>query len=95
MPFLLSSTARDLAEASLLIETSGFFDSDWYQHVAQRTGKRRELIEHYLQTGWSIGLEPNETFEGAWLYPYFRSGGFPDPPILTYLTLRAANWPTF
>ena len=95
MPLLLSDTARGGAEASQLIETSGAFDADWYRHAADWTGSPAELIKHYLETGWSIGLEPNGDFHGAWLYPYFRSAGFADPPLLTYLTLRAASWPVF
>jgi glycosyltransferase involved in cell wall biosynthesis len=95
MPLLWPNTAEGRAEASQLIEVSGAFDADWYRHAADRTGSPSELIEHYLETGWSIGLEPNRVFEGAWLYPYFRSAGFSDPPLLTYLALRAANWPVF
>src|SRR5262245_2310216 len=95
MPLLLSDTARGRLEAGLIIEMSGLFDADWYRRTANRLGSPSELIEHYLDVGWSIGLEPSCDFPGAWLYPYFRSAGFSDPPLLTYLALRAADWPVF
>jgi glycosyltransferase involved in cell wall biosynthesis len=82
-------------QARLLIEASEYFDANWYGTIAGRRGKPKDLIEHYLTIGWAKGLDPNASFKGAWLYPYFRSVGFRDPPILTYLRLRAANWPVF
>src|SRR5262245_55268747 len=95
MPLLFSDTAHGQLDASLLIEMSGSFNANWYRRTAARTGSPSELIEHYLTTGWSMGLEPNRDFQGAWLYPYFRSAGFSDPPLLTYLALRAAKWPVY
>src|ERR1039458_192318 len=77
-----------------ILEASGLFDLDTYR-AAAGIGVQEDVITHYLYKGQFSGLEPNLTFEGRWLYPYFQSAGFNDPPALTYLTLRAANWPVF
>jgi len=86
----LEGTAGDYQ----ILDASGLFDLDTYRVVAG-IGVQEDPIKHYLCKGWSAGLEPNAAFKGRWLYPFFQSAGFNDPPALTYLTLRAANWPVF
>jgi glycosyltransferase involved in cell wall biosynthesis len=85
---------EDAAADGQILEASGLFDLNTYR-AAARIGVHEDAIKHYLCEGWSACLEPNTEFEGRWLYPFFQSVGLNDPPALTYLTLRAANWPVF
>lgn len=82
------------AENYQILKASELFDLKTYR-VSAGIGVKEDAIKHYLAKGWSAGLEPNTEFEGHWLYPFFQSAGFSDPPALTFLTLRAANWPVF
>lgn len=81
-------------EARRILQASGLFNIDWYRAVAG-IGAQDDAIEHYLSQGWAAGLQPNAKFDGRWLYPFYQSAGLDGPPALTYLTLRAANWPVF
>jgi len=87
---ILEGTAEDY----LILEASGLFDLDAYR-AAAGIGTQEDPIKHYLREGWTAGLEPNSAFEGRWLYPFFQSAGLNAPPALTFVTLRAANWPVF
>lgn len=84
----------DLTVASRLLSNHYVFDTDYYTKIAGVTAPLSP-VEHYLLKGWREGLEPSANFEGAWLYPYFASAGFNDPPALTYATLRAAGAPVY
>src|SRR5436305_13401447 len=77
-----------------LLEESGLFHAETYRAGAGIDGGTNPA-EHYLREGWPAGLEPGPDFEGGFLYPYYRSVGFFDPPPLTYITLRAAGWPVY
>jgi glycosyltransferase involved in cell wall biosynthesis len=84
----------DLAAASRLMADCGLFDSSYYLSAAGPMAFGSP-IEHYLLGGWREGLEPSAEFEGGWLYPYFASAGFTDPPALTYATLQRAGAPVY
>ena len=84
----------DLAAASRLMADCGLFDSSYYLSAAGPIAFGSP-IEHYLLGGWREGLEPSAEFEGGWLYPYFASAGFIDPPALTYATLQRAGAPVY
>ena len=84
----------DIEVAATLIANSGIFNSEYYlSNKSQFSGL--SPIEHYLLHGWHHGFEPSANFDGQWLYPYFASAGLTDPPALTYITLRAADLPTY
>jgi len=82
---------RDSSERALLSE-SHIFDEPGY---VARAGEdaRRDPIGHYLDIGWRLGLEPNESFPGTALLPYFAAMGASGPPAITWLVLRSAGWP--
>lgn len=84
----------DLAAASQILSDSGIFNGHYY---ARSFGPTSQInpIEHYLLGGWRQGLEPAADFDGSWLYPYFASAGFSEPPALTYAILSAAGSPLF
>jgi len=77
-----------------LLEESGLFDAETYRAAARIDGGT-DALRHYLLEGWRAGIEPGPSFEGRFLYPYYRSAGFFDPPAITYVTLRAAGWPVY
>lgn len=85
------SIPRDLSFERELLATSGMFDVDSYVAAAGKDA-RQDPIGHYLETGWRLGLEPNPGFPGSFLQPYFGTLGANTPPIITWLTLRAAGW---
>jgi hypothetical protein len=84
----------DLTVASQLLSDHGLFQTSYYSEIAGPTAPLSP-VEHYLLRGWREGLEPSADFEGDWLYPYFVSAGFNDPPALTYVTLWAAGAPVY
>jgi ubiquinone/menaquinone biosynthesis C-methylase UbiE/glycosyltransferase involved in cell wall biosynthesis len=77
-----------------LLQESGLLDAEWYR---ARSGIDRDddPVEHYLRHGWQAGIEPNGSFEGRLLYPYFENAGYSAPPAITYLRLRAAGGPVY
>src|SRR5262245_29962537 len=82
MPWVTPSGARaetNLAAEREILAGSGLFDPDFYRETAG-IDKSIDLIEHYLLHGWRAGLEPNASFEGSFLYPYYESAGFGGPP---------------
>src|SRR5664279_6549503 len=60
----------DVAWGRALLSESGIFDQLGY---VARAGEetRSDPIGHYLETGWRFGLEPNDSFPGTFLLPYF------------------------
>lgn len=91
----LTDTIPDaIAYDCVLLEQSGLFDSDSYR-ARSGLGANANAAEHYVLHGWKVGIEPNQTFQGSFLYPYFRTIGFDGPPALTFITLRAAGWVTY
>lgn len=84
----------DLAADLSLLEQSDLFDSDFYR---DRAGLEpaSNAAEHYLLTGWRLGLEPSKNFEGSFLYPYYYSVGLDGPPAITFISLQAAGWPVY
>jgi len=74
-----------------LIAESGLFDEKTYAHQAGLEAMQ-DAIGHYLLKGWQMGLEPNPSFPGALLQPYFITAGFDGPPAITWLMQRAAGW---
>jgi len=84
----------DIVAECRLLEGSGFFDAQAYRKAAGLDGTTN-ASEHYLRDGWRANYEPGPGFEGAFLYPYFRSAGFNGPPAITYVTLQCAGWPTY
>jgi glycosyltransferase involved in cell wall biosynthesis len=85
---------RDLAWGRVLLSESGIFDQLGY---IARAGEetRGDPIGHYLETGWRFGLEPNDSFPGTFLLPYFAAIGAYGPPAITWLILRSAGWPMY
>src|SRR6185312_2622016 len=75
-----------------LIAESGLFDEKTYARQAGLESTQ-DAIGHYLLKGWQTGLEPNPSFPGALLQPYFATAGFDGPPAITWLMQRAAGWP--
>ena len=88
--FVLNDDAADVR----LLELSELLDADCYRLMAG-IDSGVSAAEHYLRLGWQSGLNPGPNFDGAFLYPYYSSAGFSEPPALTYLTLRAAGWPVY
>ncbi|WP_375413873.1 rhamnan synthesis F family protein [uncultured Bradyrhizobium sp.] len=88
------SMRDEIAADCALLERSGLFNRDLYR---ARAGLDRgsNAAEHYLLHGWKIGIEPSESFEGSFLYPYFRTIGLEGPPAITFISLRAAGWITY
>lgn len=87
-----SDQDRD-ADCSLL-EASGLLDVAAYS-AAAGLEPGANAARHYLLHGWRANLEPNAGFEGAFLYPYYRSAGLDGPPALTFLMLRTAGCPVY
>lgn len=85
---------RDVAWGRALLFDSGIFDQLGY---VVRAGEetRADPIGHYLDTGWRFGLEPNDSFPGTFLLPYFAAIGAYGPPAITWLILRSAGWPMY
>lgn len=85
---------RDVASERALLSESGIFDPLGY---VARAGEetRSDPIGHYLETGWRFSLEPNDSFPGTFLLPYFAAMGAYGPPAITWLTLRSAGWPMY
>jgi glycosyltransferase involved in cell wall biosynthesis len=75
-----------------LIAQSGLFDKEAYIRQAGLEATQ-DPIGHYLLKGWCIGLEPNASFPGKLLQPYFSTAGFDGPPAITWLIQRSARWP--
>lgn len=45
------------------IHKSGFFDRDYYLHTySDVQGSKKDLIRHYIKTGWRDGKNPSEDF---------------------------------
>jgi glycosyltransferase involved in cell wall biosynthesis len=85
---------EDLAAECDLLEQSDLFDRELYRNRAG-LDTTSNSAEHYLLTGWQLGIEPSDYFEGGFLHPYFRSVGLDGPPAITFLALRAAGWPVY
>ncbi len=85
---------EDLAAECDLLEQSDLFDGELYRDRAG-LDTTSNSAEHYLLTGWQLGIEPSDYFEGSFLHPYFRSVGLDGPPAITFLALRAAGWPVY
>src|ERR1700710_1209025 len=85
---------EDLAAECDLLEQSDLFDRELYRDRAG-LDTTSNSAEHYLLTGWQLGIEPSDYFEGSFLHPYFRSVGLDGPPAITFLALRAAGWPVY
>ena len=88
------SLTKELQADCALLRESGLLDPEWYRARAG-IGSDIDTVEHYLLTGWRLGLEPAPTFKGELLYPYFQSAGYSRPPAITYLQLRAAGKPAY
>jgi glycosyltransferase involved in cell wall biosynthesis len=83
---------RDLSLERKLIANSGLFDEDEYLARASHEAQK-DPLGHYLQVGWQLGLDPNASFPGTLLLPYFATMGIHEPPAITWLVLRSAGWP--
>ena len=81
------------ADCAILVQ-SGLFDERFYRNLA-RLDPGSNAVEHYLVTGWRCGMEPCADFDGAFLYPYFKSVGLDGPPAITFLNFQAAGWPVY
>jgi glycosyltransferase involved in cell wall biosynthesis len=77
-----------------LLETSGILDARAYR-AASGVPAGTNPISDYLGRGWQTGIEPSPTLECNWLYPYYASAGLTAPPALTYLALKAAQFPVY
>ncbi len=75
-----------------LLSQSGLFDENYYLSQAGPEAAA-DPVGHYLLTGWRLGLEPNPSFPGTQLQPYFACAGFHQPPVITWLVQRSAGWP--
>src|SRR5664279_3767872 len=83
---------RDLAHERALLANSELFETQGY--IARAGDEaRHDPIGHYLEIGWQRGLEPRDSFPGAFLLPYFASMGECGPPAITWLVFRTAGWP--
>ena len=89
---LRSALRRDLDLERGVLSNSGLFDETWYCQQAG-LGALDDPVGHYLISGWQAGLEPNASFPGTFLLPYFASAGFDGPPAITWLILKSAGWP--
>lgn len=88
----LRSPQRDLAsDRALLAESRIFEESGYVARVGEEA--RPDPILHYLEAGWRLGLEPNGSFPGSLLQPYFDALTTSQPPAITWLLLRSAGWP--
>ncbi len=90
--FTLTPAQGDMSSDRALLAESRIFDEPGY---IARAGEeaRPDPIAHYLETGWRIGLEPNGSFPGSVLQPYFGTLTGSQPPAITWLVLRSAGWP--
>jgi glycosyltransferase involved in cell wall biosynthesis len=77
-----------------LLEESGLLDVTAYR-AAAGLSSGANAARHYVLDGWRAHLEPNGTFEGRFLHPYYRSAGLDGPPALTFLMMQAAGWPVY
>ena len=94
---LLGADKRSLSNRNVklecdLLRSSGLFDKSAYRSVAPIDAQSDPVV-HYVEEGWREGLEPNPTFPGSLLQPYFEMIGLHGPPAVTGLTLRSARWP--
>ena len=76
------------------LEESGLLDATRYR-TAAGLPPDVNAARHYLAHGWRAHLEPNASFDGHFLYPYYRSAGLEGPPALTFLMLRASGWQVY
>ena len=83
---------RDFAYERALLSNSGIFDAQSYIARAGQEA-RPDPVGHYLEVGWRQGLEPNDSFPGSILGPYFACLREVEPPAITWLLLRSAGWP--
>ena len=88
------SAQSDLDLQRILLAESGIFDQLSYKSHAGDDASL-DPIGHYLQVGWRHGLEPNDSFPGVLLLPYFATLGITEPPAITWLRLRSAGWPVY
>src|SRR6266567_3169782 len=77
-----------------VLEQSGLLDARAYR-AASGVPAGPHVISDYLHRGWHAGIEPSTTLECNWLHPYYASSGLTDPPVLTYLALKAARFPVY
>jgi glycosyltransferase involved in cell wall biosynthesis len=77
-----------------VLEQSGLLDARAYRAAASASAGA-DPISDYLRRGWQAGIEPSATLECNWLHPYYASSGLTDPPVLTYLALKAARFPVY
>jgi glycosyltransferase involved in cell wall biosynthesis len=83
-----------LAADCKLLRDSGIFDDAAYR-AAARIAPEADAVEHYLLEGWHVGFEPGPDYDGASLYPYYRSVGYIGAPAITHLKLRASGAPAY
>jgi glycosyltransferase involved in cell wall biosynthesis len=88
----LAPLTGDLELERGILSGGGLFDEAYY--VAQ-SGAPADPIGHYLITGWKLGLEPNPSFPGRFLLPYFTAAGFRAAPAVTWLLLKSLGWPVY
>jgi glycosyltransferase involved in cell wall biosynthesis len=73
---------------------SRILDHHFYCRNAGLTTPSVDAVEHYLSGGWREGLEPNPSFESAFLSPYYKTFPFDQAPALTWLELESMGGPT-
>jgi len=85
-PAFTGSSATRPADDRDLLTISGLLDEAGYKRRAGLL-ETADAAAHYLDTGWSRGLEPCDGFEGQFLLPYYSSAGRLGAPALTWLEL--------
>lgn len=82
-----------IQDSIAFLRSSGFLDEGFYRN---RSGLSADVdaAAHHLTMGAQQGFEPNPRFEGSFLRPFYEAAGFFEPPILTWLELKAMGGPT-
>ncbi|KAA2212006.1 rhamnan synthesis F family protein [Teichococcus oryzae] len=70
------------------LRASGIFDEAFYRRLVELPAEEDAAL-HYLQHGWKHGLEPNDSFSGSFLQPFYASCGYDGPPALSWADLCA------
>jgi hypothetical protein len=70
---------------------ASYFDHDFYRIQTGITDPSVDLLNHYINSGWKTGLDPNPIFSTSiYLKKYHKSVGDSDP-FYHWLTLGKAN----
>ncbi len=77
-----------------LVESSGFFDADFYARQVEAAGvtvRRRKLLQHFCRRGWRDALRPSARFDTWWYWTNYLDPGFEGiNPLVHFLLLGQA-----